>query len=382
MRSASAWAAASFLPVRSAATGAQAPSASAPADAVEEALNLADFETLARQRLQHMVYEFIASGGADEITLRWNREALDQIRLQPRVLVDVSKLETRVTLFGQELPFPILLAPTAYHRLIHPEGEVATARGAGAAAATYVVSSYTTTPIEEVAKAATHPLWFQLYIESDRGFTRDLVQRVEAAGCRALCLTADTAVTGVRNRQVRAKFKLPPGISVPYAHDVNTGRRVLMEQARENPTWKDVEWLRSFVRVPLLLKGILNPEDADQSVRAGASGIIVSNHGARNLDTLPASIDALGPVVEKVAGRVPILMDGGIRRGTDVIKALALGAQAVLIGRPYCYGLGVAGSLGVKRVVEILRSEMETAMALTGRPSLASIDRSLLLPRK
>ena len=186
----------------------------------------------------------------------------------------------------------------------------------------------------------------------------------------------------MRNRQVRAKFKLPPGVSVPYAHDVNTGRRVLMEQARENPTWKDVEWLRSFVRVPLLLKGILNPEDADQAVRAGASGIIVSNHGARNLDTLPASIDALGPVVDKVAGRVPILMDGGIRRGTDVLKALALGAQAVLIGRPYCYGLGVAGDVGVKRVVEILRGEMETAMALTGRPSLASIDRSLLLPRK
>jgi 4-hydroxymandelate oxidase len=382
LRSASAWAAAALLPVRAAPTQAQAASAAAPAHAIEEALNLADFETLARRRLQHMVYEFIASGAADEITLRWNREALEQIRLQPRVLVDVSKLDTRVTLFGQELPFPILLAPTAYHRLIHPEGELATARGAGAAAATYVVSSYTTTPIEDVAKVATHPLWFQLYIESDRGFTRDLVQRVEAAGCRALCLTVDSAVTGVRNRQVRAKFKLPPGVSVPYAYDINTGRRVLLEQRRENPTWRDVEWLRSFMRAPLLLKGILDPEDADQAVRAGASGIIVSNHGARNLDTAPASIDALGPVADKVAGRLPVLMDGGIRRGTDVIKALALGAQAVLIGRPYCYGLGVAGAQGVRRVVEILRSEMETAMALTGRPSLESIDRSLLLARK
>jgi 4-hydroxymandelate oxidase len=377
--SASAFAGMSLLP-RWAGAARAAPDTPAGAGPLGEALNLADMERLAQARLEHMVYEFIASGAADEISLRWNREALDRMRLRPRVLVDVSRLNTSVTLFGQELPHPILLAPTAYHRLIHPEGELATARGASAAAATYVVSSYTTTPIEDIARAATQPLWFQLYIESDRGFTRDLVQRVEAAGCKALCLTVDTAATGIRNRQARAGFKLPPHVKVPYSYDVNTGRRTLLAQKRENPTWKDVEWLRSFVKVPLLLKGILNPADAEQAVRAGASGLIVSNHGGRSLDTVPATIEALPGVVDTVAGRLTVLMDGGIRRGTDVVKALASGAQAVLIGRPYCYGLGAAGAEGVQRVIAILRTELESAMALTGRPTLASIDRSVLWP--
>ena len=379
--SASAFAGASFLP-RWAEALLAAPDTPAGAGPLDDALNLADMERLAQGRLEHMVYEFIASGAADEISVRWNREALDRLRLRPRVLVDISRLDTRVSLFGQELPHPILLAPTAYHRLIHPEGELATARGASAAAATYVVSSYTTTPIEDIARAATHPLWFQLYIESDRGFTRDLVQRVEAAGCKALCLTVDTAATGIRNRQARAGFKLPPHVKVPYSYDVNTGRRTLLDQKRENPTWKDVEWLRSFAKVPLLLKGVLNPDDAEQAVRAGAAGLIVSNHGGRSLDTVPATIEALPGVVDKVAGRLTVLMDGGIRRGTDVVKALASGAQAVLIGRPYCYGLGVAGAEGVERVIGILRTELESAMALTGRPTLASIDRSVLWPER
>ena len=341
----------------------------AETDAAAGMFSLSDFEEDARKKMSPMAYEYLASGAADEVTLRWNRESLEKIRLRPRVLVDVSKLDTRVTLFGQELPFPILLAPTALHRLYHAEGELATARGAGAAGATFVVSSYTTTPIEEIASAATQPLWFQLYVQPDRGFTRDVVERAEAAGCRALCVTVDLPVIGVRNRMQRVGFKVPPGMKLPY----------IMEQFQGVPvTWKDIEWLRSFARVPVLLKGILNPVDADLAVRNGVSGIIVSNHGARDLDSTPASIDALPHVADKVAGRVPILMDGGIRRGTDVLKALALGAQAVLIGRPYCYGLGVAGAEGVSRVVNILRSELEAVMALTGRPSIESIDRSVL----
>jgi 4-hydroxymandelate oxidase len=344
-----------------------------------EVFSLSDFESRARARLSHMVYEFIASGAGDELTLRWNREAWDRLRLRPRVLTDVSVVDTRVTLLGQALPFPILLAPTAYHRLVHPEGEPATARGAGAAAATLVVSTSTTTAIEEIARAATQPLWFQLYFQPDRGFTRELVQRVEAAGCRALCVTVDTPVLGARNRQQRARFALPPGMETPHVYNPNTRRRPLhLWEPRVAVTWKDVDWLRSFARVPVLLKGILDPEDADLAVQAGVSGIIVSNHGARNLDTALATAEALPQVADRVAGRVPLLVDGGIRRGTDVLKALAFGATAVLIGRPYLYALGAAGEAGVRHAIDILRTELGMAMALTGCASLPEITRRTL----
>ena len=341
-------------------------------DATAKLLNLHDFQEGAKTKMPREIYEMVASGGADEITVRLNRESLDRIRLRPRIMVDVSKLDTRVTLFGQEQPFPILIAPTATHCLYHPEGEIATARAAGASDVTYVVSTSTTTPIEEIARSATKPLWFQLYVQPDRGFTKDLVQRVQEAGCRAICLTVDTPVNGIRNRQDRSGFsfsKLPPGINMPY-RTANYDRVAL--------TWKDVDWLRSISRVPVVLKGVLDPDDADEAIKQGASGIIVSNHGGRELDTVPASIDALPPIVDKVAGRVPILMDGGIRRGTDVLKALAFGAKAVLIGRPICFGLGVAGSEGAARVINILRKELEVAMALSGRPTIKSIDRSVL----
>lgn len=341
-------------------------------DGAAALLNLFDYEERARMTMDPAAYELVASGGGDEITVRWNREAFDKIALLPRVLVDVSKLETGVDLFGQELPFPILIAPTATHRLYHPEGEIATARGAGAAGATYVVSTYTTTPIEDIAQAATQPLWFQLYIQDDKGSTKDLVQRAEAAGCRALCVTVDTPTFGIRNRQQRAGFSyqhLPTDVSTPY---------VASSFSPISVTWMDIDWLRSFCRVPILLKGVLDPDDADEAVKRGAAGVIVSNHGGRELDTVPASIDALLPVAEKIAGRVPILMDGGIRRGSDILKALAFGATAVLIGRPICYGLGVAGAEGVERVIGILRSEFETAMALSGRPTIESIDRTVV----
>lgn len=324
-----------------------------------------------------MTYEFVASGAADEHTLRWNREAYDRIRLRPRVLRDVTSIDMRVSLFGKELPFPILLAPTAYHRTIHPDGEIATARGAGAAKATWVVSSSTTTTIEDIAGAATAPLWFQLYLQPDRGFIRELVQRVEQAGCQVLCLTVDQPVLGARNRQTRARFALPPGVTAPYRRDIGQGKDIL-DPRRTVATWKDVEWLRSIARVPLLLKGILTAEDAERSLEAGAQGIIVSNHGARILDTAPATIDALPEVAERLRGRALVLVDGGVRRGTDVVKAVALGATAVLIGRPYCYGLAVGGAEGVHRTVDILRTELEMAMMLTGRASLGEIDRSVL----
>lgn len=320
-------------------------------------------------------YAFVAGGAADELTLRANREAYERILLDPTVLVDVSRLDTRVTLFGGELPFPILLAPTGYHRLLHPDGEVGTARGASAAAAALVVSSFATTTVEDIAAATKSPLWFQLYVQPDRGFTRELVRRVEAAGYQALCLTVDTPSIGARDRMARAGFAVPPGVVEENIRRAGAPAPALLDPSL---TWADVEWLRSFARVPVLVKGVLNPEDAARGIQAGAAGIIVSNHGARNLDTVPATIQVLARIVDRVEGRVPVLVDGGIRRGTDVLKALALGANAVLIGRPYLYGLAVSGAEGVTRVVEILRSELEMAMALTGRPTIARIDRTVL----
>lgn len=344
-------------------------------DLVTDFLSLRDYEERARAVLPHAAFEYIASGAADEHTLGWNEEAWAKIRLGPRVLVDVTRLDTRVTLFGDTLPFPILLAPTAYHRMIHPDGEREVARGAGEAGATFVVSSSATTSVEEIAQVATGPLWFQLYFWQDRGFTRELVGRAESAGCRALCVTVDTPTLGARDRQRRAKFALPPGMETPHTPPLALRPDPTRDRA---VTWADVEWLRSFTRIPLLLKGVLDPDDAERAINEGAEGIIVSNHGARNLDTLPPTADALGPVAARVNGRVPVLVDGGIRRGTDALKALALGANAVLIGRPYLYALGVGGAAGVRHVVEILRSEFDMALALTGRPCVANVDRSVL----
>lgn len=333
-------------------------------------INLFDFEALAAHKMTQMAYEYVASGAADEFTVRWNRQAFDNLKINPTVLTDVSQLDTRVSLFGQKLPYPILIAPTAYHKIMHPEGELATARGAGAAEAVYVVSSFTTTPLEEIAKVATQPLWLQLYVRDDRNFTKDLIQKAEYEGYRALCVTVDTPVAGVRNRQQRVNFALPNGVHTPHMADAFALTKSL--------TWKDIEWLQSFTKIPLLLKGILNPDDAEKAIQAGVAGIVVSNHSGRNLDTVPATIEALPRIVEKVDKRIPVLMDGGIRRGTDVLKAIALGANAVLVGKPICFGLAGGGAEGVTKVLEILRNELELAMALTGRATIAEIDGSVI----
>lgn len=345
-----------------------------------------DYARLAPTRMNRMGWEYISGGAADELTLRWNRESYDRIRLRPRVLVDVSHLDTRVTLFGRELPFPILLAPTAYHKLTHPEGELATARGAAAADAALVVSTSATTSLEDIAQATTKPLWFQLYVQRDREFTRDLIRRAEVAGYQALVVTVDSPVLGARYRETRTKFNLPAGVERSNLKGLQTvvgGHRTAegtIYSALHDPklSWKDIEWLRAQTQLPFLLKGILNPDDAARALDLGASGIIVSNHGGRNLDTLPSTLDALPEVAARVAGRVPVLFDGGILRGTDVLKAIALGASATLIGRAYLYGLAVGGADGVAHVVNILRREFEMAMALTGRTSVRAIDASVL----
>ncbi len=336
---------------------------------LDSLLSLFDFQAEAQRHISHGAWERIMGASADEITMRWNHEAYEQIRLKPRILVDVSKIDTRVNLFGSDLPFPIVLAPTGAQSFVYPEGDLASVRGAGAAKTAICISSSASMKVEDVAKAAAGPVWFQLYVQRDRGFTKELVQRAEGAGCRVMCVTVDSPTFGARNREQRASSELPPR-ELP-----NLKGKDYLDPTL---TWKDIDWLRGFAKTPVVLKGVLNPDDAAIAVKAGVAGIIVSNHGARNLDTVPATIDALPRVAEKVEGRIPILVDGGIRRGTDVIKALARGATAVQIGRPYLWGLGVAGSAGVARVVEILRREFEAAMMLMGRPTLASIDKTVL----
>ena len=329
-------------------------------------LTLEDYERAARERVDPVAWEYISSGAADEISLRWNVDAYRSVRLMPRQLRDVSTLDTSVRLLGTRLTHPILLAPTACHRLAHPDGEVGTARGARAAGAGMVLSSYSTIPVEQVAVEKPSLFWFQLYVQ-ERAYTERLVRRAVAAGATAIAVTVDTPVAGPRNRQERSGFVFPKNL--PHI----SGDRP------EHPlTWKDLEWIQRAAGVPIFLKGVLHPDDAELGVKAGAAGIMVSNHGGRNLDTALATIDALPAIVDKVGGRIPVIVDGGIRRGTDVLKALAYGATAVMIGRPYVHGLAVNGAAGVEAVIGILRREMELAMMLSGCATLAAVDRGIL----
>jgi 4-hydroxymandelate oxidase len=351
-------------------------------------VNLHEYEPLARAAMSDMAWDYMAGGGGDEVTLRWNRERLDSTRLLPRVLRDVSAIDMRLKLLGLELPFPVLLAPTGFQKLFHPEGESATARGAGAAGALYTLSTPATTSLEDVAKVATAPLWFQLYVQRDRDFTLELVKRAEAHGYRAIVLTADTPVLGARDREQRRQLELPPGMDLPNLRGLAAlTNEPTFQHGTRNPfldpslKWKDLEWLVRATKLPVVVKGILHARDAQLAVDHGAAAVGVSNHGGRNLDTVPATIDAL-PAIAAVIGRTPILFDGGVRRGVDVVKALALGASAVMIGRPYLWGLAAAGAEGVTRVVQLLVTELEMAMAQCGAASLAEIHRDLVLHRE
>jgi 4-hydroxymandelate oxidase len=310
--------------------------------------------------------------------MRWNIEALTRLRLRPNIMIDVSKIDTRVSLLGRELPHPILVAPTSSHLLAHPDAEIATVRGAGAAHAIMIASTLSNVSVEKILQAAIQPVWFQLYSDEDRGKTKALIQRAEAAGCQALCITVDLPWIYARNREAHIAHEVP---QLPFPNINFTGGPAstgLKTWGYRNLKWSDLDWVRGFCKLPIVLKGVLNPKDAELAVQNGAAGIVVSNHGGRGLDTVPATIDALPAIAEKIAGRIPILMDSGIRRGTDVLKALASGATAVLLGRSILYGLGVGGAEGVKHVIEILRAEFEAAMALTGRTSISAIDRSVL----
>ena len=355
-----------------------------------EAINLFELEMKARELLPQTAYDHQASGANDEITLRENRVAYERITLLPHMLVDVSERHMGTTALGEPVSMPILIAPTAFQGLAHPEGEVATVKAAGAAKTLMTLSTLSTFSIEEVMAVATGPVWFQLYVFKDRAISASLVNRAEVAGCKAIVLTVDVPLLGRRERDVRNQFKLPNHLSVKDLLSEGQESRDSTAGSGLSPytaslfdpalTWKDIEWLTGITKLPVLVKGILRSDDALLAVKHGASGVIVSNHGARQLDTTPATISVLPEIVDAVGGKVEVYVDGGIRRGTDVLKAIACGARAVFIGRPVLWGLASGAEAGVRYVLEMVRQEFDLAMALSGCPMLSAITRDLIRP--
>ncbi|MBK5291169.1 MAG: alpha-hydroxy-acid oxidizing protein [Acidobacteriia bacterium] len=350
----------------------------------EQLINVFDFDAAAKGKLPKAAYDYVSGGSWDEWTLRRNRTMFERIILQPRFFREVNKLDLSLTLFGQKMAMPILVAPTGTHALVHPDGELATVRGAGAAGAGMVVSTSSSFPIEKISAEAKTPLWFQLYTGPDAEGTRERVSRAVTAGCKAICVTVDAPYQAPRERDTRN------GLVRVFGEDKGgTRQRRYSEEAPGSPyglpmrfqatlNWKFLDQLCAYAKVPVLVKGILTREDALLALQHGAAGMIVSNHGGRYLDGAPSTIEVLPGIVDAVKDRAPVLIDSGFRRGTDILKALAIGAKAVLVGRPPLWGLGAQGQDGVQRVLEILRTELAWAMGLAGRATLASVDRSLI----
>ncbi len=354
-------------------------------------VNLFEFEESARRAISQMAFDYYASGANDEITLKENRRAYERIVLYPRMLRDVSTRSMSVNIFGDEIKMPLLIAPMAFQKMAHKDGEIATAKAAAEAGTIMTLSTLSSYSIEEVAASTTASLWFQLYVYRDRGLTASLVERAEQAGCKALVFTVDSPILGRREKDVRNGMCLPDNITAANLAqagvDALPGKigdsglaHYILSLYDQSLSWKDVEWLRSITKLPVLVKGILRADDAELAVKHGAAGIIVSNHGGRQLDTSPATVDVLAKIANAVEGRCELFVDGGIRRGTDILKALALGAKAVLLGRPVLWGLASGGTEGVLKVLDLIKSEFDLAMALSGCRDLAEIDSSLLSP--
>lgn len=352
---------------------------SALASLTERVRDLRELEALAKVSLPRAAWSYLMSGAGEDLSLRANTERFGAIQLAPRCLVDVSRIDTALTLLGTSLAHPILLAPTGANQRYHPEAELATVRGAAAAEALSVQAAFGSLPIEHVGAAAASPMWFQIFVFRDREFTRALAQRAVDAGARALVLTVDLPVRGARGTEdaLAPDWGNLEGLA-PGLRASPSSRRVDELYLDPSLTWEALDWLRALVSVPVVVKGILRPDQAVMAADHGAAAVIVSNHGARNLDTVPATIDALPRVVQALEGRVPVLMDGGVRRGTDVVKALILGAKAVLVGRPYLWGLAAGGAMGVRHAIDLLRAELETTMGLLGAPTLADLTPDLL----
>ncbi|MFN0072386.1 MAG: alpha-hydroxy acid oxidase [Chloroflexota bacterium] len=371
-------------------------------------VTIEDLRLRARRRLPRAVFDFVDGGAEDESTLKANRAAFERVTFRPRVLVDVSRREHASTVLGESLTAPIILAPTGLAGLVAPRGEILAARVAARRGLRFTLSTHSMASIEDVAVAVPGPKWFQLYVVRNREVTRSLIERSRAAGYTALCLTADVPVIGQRERDIRNGFTIPPRVTIanivdtlqkiPWLIDAFRGPRVTFKNFVDAPgsgrndaislgayaqslhdpsvSWKDLAWFRSVWQGPMLLKGIMTAEDARLAVEHGVEGIVVSNHGGRQLDGLPSSLEVLPEIADAVAGRADIVFDGGIRRGGDIVKAIALGATACMLGRAILYGLAARGEEGVERALDILLAEMDRTMALLGRTSLAEIDRS------
>ena len=331
-------------------------------------LTVDDYEPIARERLPPDVFGYYAGGAGDEWTLRENRAAFERLVIRPRMLTAAFPPDPSTDVLGTRVDAPILVAPWAYQRLAHPDGEIATARAASRAGTIMVVSTTAHDILEDIASAGDQPTWWQLYVYTERAITVETLHRVHAAGYAAICFTVDFPVAGLRHRDTRNAFEMPFGL--PHSDLVFD----------PNITWDDVAWIREHAPLPILVKGIMTAEDARLAVGAGADAIVVSNHGARQLDSVAATLTVLPEIVEAVAGRIPVLMDGGVRRGTDVFKALALGATAVMVGRPIAWGLAAGGEDGVFDVLRILRAELENTMSLAGTHAVSDITPAFVAP--
>ena len=372
------------------------------------AINIDDLRRRARRRLPRAVFDFVDGGAEDETTLRANRRGFQQLTFRPRALVDVSQRDQATTILGQPVDSPLVIAPTGLPGLLWPRAEAALARGAARRGIIYTTSTHASMTVEDVAASTTGPLWFQLYVLKDRDLIGRLIERAKAAGYRALVVTTDVPILGQRERDLRNGATIPPKITVRNVVDtvqrLGWMRRVLLgppitfknfvgtsASAGDDPvslwsyiskqhdpsvTWDDLAWFRSLWSGPIAIKGIMTGEDARRAVDHGMDAIIVSNHGGRQLDSLPAAIEVLSEVVDAVDDRAEVILDGGVRRGTDVVKAVALGARACMIGRPTLYGLAAGGQPGVERAIEILQLEIDRTLGLLGRPCLADLDRS------
>jgi 4-hydroxymandelate oxidase len=339
-------------------------------------LLLGELEAQARELLAPAHFDYFAGGAGDEQTLADNAAAWRKVWIRPRVMVDVSTIDTSCTLLGRTLELPLLLAPMAAQRLLHADGELGAARAAGAAGTVYCLSTRATTDLADVAAAATGPLWFQLYVDRDRDFSERVLARAAEHGFEAVLLTVDLPVGGRRERERRhGEFPFPPGVALAshLGYDLDTYEKPI---GGWDPalTWDDVAWARDASGLPVIVKGVLCAEDADRAIDAGADAIVVSNHGGRQLDGCVPTAVALRDVAAAVAGRLPVLVDGAIRDGADIVRALALGADAVLVGRPYAWGLATGGSGGVRRVLDAFADDLRRALALAGCPTLAAVD--------
>ncbi|KAM0855880.1 hypothetical protein ACQ4PT_049498 [Festuca glaucescens] len=381
---------------------------------MEMITNVSEYEKLAKEKLPKMVYDYYASGAEDQWTLRENREAFSRILFRPRVLIDVSSINMATNVLGFDVSMPIMIAPSAMQKMAHPEGlfsrfynhhffaifhsnvlmekfisysgELATARAAASAGTIMTLSSWSTSSVEEVNSVGPGIRFFQLYVYKDRNIVRQLVKRAEMAGFKAIALTVDTPRLGRREADIKNRFTLPPHLVLKNfeALDLGTMNKTndsglasyVAGQVDRSLCWEDVKWLQTITSLPILVKGVMTAEDTRLAIENGAAGIIVSNHGARQLDYVPATISCLEEVVSEAKGRLPVFLDGGVRRGTDVFKALALGAAGVFIGRPVLFSLAVDGEAGVRKMLQMLRDELELAMALSGCASLRDITRA------